>query len=56
MSTHNIRFYEEISKIIPLLSSNMHLISSSESVELSDQVLHCSFNVHILERLNGIFV
>ena len=29
MSTHNIGFYEEISKIIPELSSNMHLISSS---------------------------
>ena len=30
MSTHNIGFYEEISKIIPELSSNMHLISSSD--------------------------
>ena len=29
MSTHNIGFYEEISKIIPSLSSNTHLISSS---------------------------
>ena len=29
MSTHNIGFYEEISKIIPELSSNTHLISSS---------------------------
>ena len=29
MSTHNIGFYEEISKIIPKLSSNMHLISST---------------------------
>ena len=28
MSTHNIGFYEEISKITPLLSSNTHLISS----------------------------
>ena len=28
MSTHNICFYEEISKIIFQLSSNMHLISS----------------------------
>ena len=26
MTTHNIDFYEEISKIIPLLSSNTHLI------------------------------
>ena len=33
MSTHNIGFYEEISKIITKLSSkssNMHLISSAE--------------------------
>ena len=29
MSTHNICFYEEISKIIPKLSSIKHLISSS---------------------------
>ena len=28
MSTHNICFYEEISKIISLLSSNTRLISS----------------------------
>ena len=31
MSTHNKVFYEEISKIIPLLSPNTHLISSSVS-------------------------
>ena len=30
MSTHNIGIFEEISKIIPQLSSNTHLISSSE--------------------------
>ena len=29
MSTHNIGFYEEISKIIFSLSSNTHLISSA---------------------------
>ena len=29
MSTHNIGFYEEISKIITKLSSNTHLISSA---------------------------
>ena len=28
MSTHSIGFYQEISKIIPQLSSNRHLISS----------------------------
>ena len=29
MSTHNIGFYEEISKIITYLSSNTHIISSA---------------------------
>ena len=29
MSTHNLGFYEEISKIITKLSSNTHLISSA---------------------------
>ena len=29
MSTHNIGFYEEMSKIITYLSSNTHLISSA---------------------------
>ena len=29
MSTYNIGFYEEISKIITLLSSNTHLISTA---------------------------
>ena len=32
MSTHNIGFYEEISKIISELSSNTHLICSSVDV------------------------
>ena len=30
MSTHNIGFYEELTKIIFELSSNTHLISSAE--------------------------
>ena len=34
MSTHNIGFYEEISKIIFELSSNTHLISSAEGAIL----------------------
>ena len=29
MSTHNIDFYEDLTKIIFELSSNMHLISSA---------------------------
>ena len=44
MSTHNIGFYEAISKIIPLLSSNTHLISSSEQVE------DLTENKHILNK------
>ena len=31
MSTHNIGFYEDLTKIIFELSSNMHLISSAGS-------------------------
>ena len=30
MSTHNICFYEDLTKIITKLSSNTHLISSAE--------------------------
>ena len=30
MSIHNIDFYEDLTKIIFQISSNMHLISSSE--------------------------
>ena len=32
MSTHNIGFYEDLTKIIFQISSNMHLISSSDCV------------------------
>ena len=32
MSTHNIGFYEDLTKIIFELSLNTHLISSAESV------------------------
>ena len=34
MSTHNIGFYEDLTKIIFELSSNTHLISSAESADL----------------------
>ena len=34
MSTHNIGFYEDLTKIIFELSSNTHLISSAESVNV----------------------
>ena len=36
MSTHNIGFYEDLTKIIYELSSNTHLISSADPL----------FNVH----------
>ena len=32
MSTHNIGFYEDLTKIIFELSSNMHLISSADGI------------------------
>ena len=35
MSTHNIGFYEDLTKIIFELSSNMHLISSADVMILS---------------------
>ena len=39
MSTHNIGFYEDLTKIIFELSSNTHLISSSERMPaISDRV------------------
>ena len=34
MSTHNIGFYAEISKIITQISSNMHLISTAAIIYL----------------------
>ena len=40
MSTHNIGFYEEMAKIIFQLSSNTHLICSSEGLQES-QFMAC---------------
>ena len=36
MSTHNIGFYEDLTKIIFELSSNTHLISSAVTVTISE--------------------
>ena len=47
MSTHNIGFYEDLTKIIFELSSNTHLISSAESVHLISTFIVC-FNDSIL--------
>ena len=38
MSTHNIGFYEDLTKIIFELSSNMHLISSAETYILFPEI------------------
>ena len=35
MSTHNIGFYEDLTKIIFQLSSNTHLIPSSKAILMS---------------------
>ena len=42
MSTHNIGFYEEISKIITYhqISSNMHLISSAGLITVNASCLN----------------
>ena len=42
MSTHNIGFYEEISKIITKLSSNTHLISFAGCNKLSEYLSACN--------------
>ena len=38
MSTHNIGFYEDLTKIIFELSSNTHLISSADSSYFSKTI------------------
>ena len=43
MSTHNIDFYEDLTKIIFELSSNMHLISSADHYSISFQPLTIFF-------------
>ena len=45
MSTHNIGFYEDLTKIVFQLSSNTHLISSSEFLEENLTVI--LFAVHV---------
>ena len=69
MSTHNIGFYEEISKIIPELLSNKHFISSSaiaRSLRLNDVYLlleivyyapsSCLLISTALKKLNFLFI
>ena len=54
MSTHNICFYEGISKIIPSLSSNKHLILSSDfgSYFMKTYVVDAYKNCLCSKRLN----
>ena len=40
MSTNNIGFYEDLTKIICQLSSNTHLISSAEATPAFDPCAH----------------
>ena len=49
MSTHNIGFYEEISKIISELSSSTHLISSSVGSKIGTNIggRDCYYNLRL---------
>ena len=49
MSTHNIGFYENLTKIIFELSSNTHLISSAAGCKFFSQEL--KFIVHPLSQI-----
>ena len=50
MSTHNIGFYEDLTKIIFQLSSNTHLISSSDDYNL------CSSELELGSKLCDILL
>ena len=51
MSTHNIGFYEDLTKIIFELSSNTHLISSAESSCIVQVLSHVRFTFeHFREK------
>ena len=52
MSTHNIGFYEEISKIIFELSSNTHLISSAGSMWVLLRTLVSSVTILSIPYVN----
>ena len=39
MSTHNIGFFEDLTKVIFQLSSNMHLISSSAQIQNNTSII-----------------
>ena len=53
MSTHNICFYEDLTKIIIQLSSNMHLIYSSDDGKLSFTGPECCSKVTDSECRNA---
>ena len=52
MSTHNIGFYEHLTKIIFQLSSNTHLISSSEVMDRS--CLYWCKGMSVTAALHGL--
>ena len=45
MNTHKIGFYEEMSKIIPLIIINTHLISSSVDVAAKQKRHHVNMPI-----------
>ena len=55
MSTHNIGFYEDLTKIIFELSSNTHLISSAEQTLLKSK-LTLSYRLLLLNSSAFLFL
>ena len=53
MSTHNIGFYEDLTKIIFELSSNMHLISSAASPLLTETEVGSFSGITFLDTLGS---
>ena len=51
MSTHNIDFYEDLTKIIFELSSNTHLISSADHSSVNNEIL--SQPITLLAQFNN---
>ena len=49
MSTHNVGFYEDFTKIIFELSSNTHLISSAVG-RFADNMAHICHKVYMKKR------
>ena len=52
MSTHNIGFYEDLTKIIFELSSNTHLISSAAGYIQKEPFTHAKFSRSHVFKIN----